>query len=121
MSMLNNQVGGSHYQNYKVQPITWALDNHINAAEFSILRYLLRYKNKNGLEDLNKAIHYTQILMQQTFVAKNEDAINSIVDFCIQNNLDWSACYQRSVLVALFDHDYIEVTNIIKLMKRPYE
>ncbi len=119
--MLNNQVGGNHYQSYKVQPITWALDNHINAAEFSILRYLLRYKNKNGLEDLNKALHYTQILRQQTFVARNEDAINTIVDFCIQNELGWSICYQRSVLVALFDHDYTEVTKIIKIMKRQYE
>ena len=121
MNLLQSQVGGTHYQNYKVQPIIWALDNHINAAEFSILRYLLRYKHKNGLEDLNKALHYTQILMQQTFVARNENAINTIVDFCIQNELGWSICHQRSALVALFDHDYTEVIKVINIMKYQYE
>ncbi|WP_201341941.1 hypothetical protein [Abyssogena phaseoliformis symbiont] len=43
---MGNQVGGQHYQKYKIQPIIWALNNHINAAEFSMLRYLLRYKDK---------------------------------------------------------------------------
>lgn len=44
-------------------------------------------KIKNGFEDLNKAIHYIQILIEQTFVPKNEDAVSAINDFCIANQL----------------------------------
>ena len=115
---MNKQVGGKHYLKYEIPPIIWALDNHINAAEFSILRYLLRYRDKNTLEDLDKAIHYTQILVQQRFVPKNEDAINSIDDFCIKNEL---ASYQHTALSALFDHDYNEVIKTIESMKLEYE
>ena len=115
---MNNQIGGNHYLKYQIPPITWALDNHINAAEFSILRYLLRYRDKNGLEDLDKATHYTQILMDQTFVSSNIDAIATISDFCIVNEL---VGYQHTALVALFDHDYIEVLKVIEAMKREFD
>jgi len=115
---MNKQVGGNHYLKYKIQPLIWSLDNHINAAEFSVLRYLLRYKDKNGLEDLDKASHYTQILMDQSFVSKNFDAIATVSDFCIVNEL---LGYQHAALVALFDHDYIEVLKVVKVMRSEYE
>lgn len=115
---MDKQVGGCHYLKYQMPPIVWVLDNHINAAEFSILRYLLRYQDKNGLEDLDKAIHYTQILMQQAFVTNNIDAKATVSDFCIVNEL---VGYRHAALVALFDHDYIEVLKVIKAMRCEYE
>ena len=115
---MKTQIGGTHYLKYPVSPINWALDNHINAAEFSILRYLLRYRDKNGIEDLDKAIHYVQILMRHGFITKNQDAIDRIEGFCTANRL---SSHQRAALVALFEHDYTEFNHIIQLMRREYE
>lgn len=57
------QVGGSHYQN-KIQPFdiidAWELDFY----EGNVLKYLLRYKYKNGSQDLKKAQHYLQKVLE---------------------------------------------------------
>lgn len=60
MSALDNQVGGSHYlSNY--QPIQYASDSKYNAIQLNVLKYVTRYKKKNGLEDLKKAIQYCEL------------------------------------------------------------
>lgn len=110
---MDKQVGGRHYLGYEISPIEWSLDNHINAAEFSILRYVLRYCDKNGLEDLDKAIHYTYILMDRPHAPKNMDAISNINNFCITNAL---ISHQHNTLVALFNQDYNEVLRGINSM-----
>lgn len=111
---MDKQVGGNHYLGYPVSPIQWSLDNNINAAEFSILRYVLRYCDKNGLEDLNKAIHYTEILMDRDIAPKNAYAISNIRSFCVVNGL---ISYQQNALIALFNHDYNEVLENINSMR----
>ena len=64
-SPLLSQVGGSHYKDMSIQPITYILANNIGFAEGSIIKYISRYKAKNGLQDLQKAKHFIEILIEQ--------------------------------------------------------
>ncbi|MGB4810988.1 MAG: DUF3310 domain-containing protein [Methylophilaceae bacterium] len=63
-SPLLSQVGGSHYKDMAIQPITYILANNIGFAEGSIIKYISRYKAKNGLQDLKKARHFIDILIE---------------------------------------------------------
>lgn len=61
---LNTQIGGNHYKNLKIQPIEYIMANNLNYCQGNAIKYLTRYKDKNGLEDLKKAKHYIDILIQ---------------------------------------------------------
>lgn len=58
---LTTQIGGNHYATMKYQPIQFAMDAQLNPVQFSIVKYVSRYKNKNGLQDLQKALHFCEI------------------------------------------------------------
>lgn len=59
------QVGGTHYAKYKIQPVDIINELGIDYIRGNILKYLVRYKDKNGMEDLRKALHYSRILLEQ--------------------------------------------------------
>ena len=61
---LNTQVGGNHYQKLTIQPIEFIVKNNIPFLEANVIKYVVRYKDKNGLEDLNKAKHYLEMLIE---------------------------------------------------------
>ena len=58
----DTQVGGNHYKKYAIQPIDFIEANNIPYIEGNIIKYLLRWRDKNGVEDLDKAIHYIELL-----------------------------------------------------------
>ena len=64
-SVKNQQVGGNHYKGKPYQPWdiidTWEL----NYYEGNVLKYLLRWRYKNGVEDLKKAQHYLSYLIEK--------------------------------------------------------
>jgi len=64
MSNLETQVGGSHYKSMQIQPIEYILKNGIPYAEGNVIKYVSRWKSKNGIEDLRKARHYLDILIE---------------------------------------------------------
>jgi len=49
----------------KIQPIEYILANNLGFAEGNIIKYISRYKNKNGIEDLKKAIHFIELLIEK--------------------------------------------------------
>jgi hypothetical protein len=59
----NKQIGGNHYDKMKIQPITFIVDNEIPFIEGNIIKYVCRWKDKGGIEDLKKAKHYLDILI----------------------------------------------------------
>ena len=59
----NKQVGGNHYDKMKIQPITFIIDNDIPFIEGNIIKYVCRWRDKGGVEDLKKAKHYLDILI----------------------------------------------------------
>ncbi len=58
---LVKQVGGNHYKNFIIQPVEFIVKNDIDYLEGNIIKYVCRHKQKNGIEDLNKAIHYLEL------------------------------------------------------------
>lgn len=72
MSELDRQVGGSHYSGYKIQPLEFIIRNEIPFPEASAIKYILRYKNKNGVEDLEKAKHYIDIMIEEYMKGEQE-------------------------------------------------
>ena len=64
MTALDNQVGGSHYKNLKIQPIEYIYANGIPYLEGNCIKYLTRWRSKGGLEDLKKAKHYIELLIE---------------------------------------------------------
>lgn len=61
----STQVGGDHYSKMKIQPIDFITANGLGYMEGNIIKYVCRYKSKNGVEDLKKAQHYLQMLIEQ--------------------------------------------------------
>jgi len=57
------QIGGNHYKAMKIQPLDFIIQNEIPYIEGNIIKYVSRYKAKNGLQDLEKAMHYLEILI----------------------------------------------------------
>ena len=66
MKSYKKQVGGSHYKNYKIQPVEFIIKNNIGFVEGNIIKYVLRFKEKGGVQDLEKAKHYIELLIDST-------------------------------------------------------
>ena len=64
MSANDNQVGGSHYCSLPVQPWDFIYGNGLGFLEGSIIKYVSRYKNKGGVQDLHKARHFLDKLIE---------------------------------------------------------
>ena len=65
MSAANEkQVGGDHYSKMAIQPLEFIYRNQIGGVESIALRYILRWRDKNGVEDLRKAIHTLEFLVE---------------------------------------------------------
>jgi hypothetical protein len=59
-----NQVGGDHYRNKAIQPWDYITSNNLGYLEGCVIKYVSRYKEKGGIQDLQKAAHYLQKLME---------------------------------------------------------
>jgi hypothetical protein len=61
------QVGGSHYKKYNIQPSRFINDNKILFAEGNAIKYICRHQDKGGQQDLLKAIHYIQMIIERDY------------------------------------------------------
>lgn len=61
---LTKQVGGSHYKDMKIQPVEFCHVNSIPYLEATAIKYLCRWRKKNGIQDLDKAIHFIELLKE---------------------------------------------------------
>jgi hypothetical protein len=63
-SSLNEQVGGTHYKDLPIQPIEYIHANALGYFEGNVIKYVSRWRKKNGLADLLKAKHYIELLIE---------------------------------------------------------
>lgn len=61
---LTKQIGGTHYKKKAIQPVEFWQRNRWDGCACSILKYLARYRDKNGVEDLKKARHFVELRQQ---------------------------------------------------------
>ena len=64
-SAMQKQVGGGHYKDLKIQPIVYILENDLGYCEANVVKYITRWRSKNGVEDLRKAKHYIDFLIER--------------------------------------------------------
>jgi hypothetical protein len=64
MKALKQQVGGDHYSKLAIQPAVYSERNKLSYLQGTIIKYVTRYKDKGGIEDLSKAMHSIKILIE---------------------------------------------------------
>ena len=64
MKASQTQVGGNHYASMKIQPTAFIYLNDIPFLEGNVIKYVVRHRHKNGRQDIEKAIHYLQLLLE---------------------------------------------------------
>ncbi|MBQ0161098.1 MAG: DUF3310 domain-containing protein [Bacteroidales bacterium] len=64
MSAINEQVGGTHYKEMQYQPIKLIQKTGVDFFCGNVIKYVSRYKKKNGIEDLRKAKHYLEYMKE---------------------------------------------------------
>ena len=55
------QVGGNHYTKFNIQPYEFISKNDLSFFQGCVIKYVCRYKNKNGIQALEKVIHYCEL------------------------------------------------------------
>lgn len=61
------QVGGDHYKSMKIQPAKFALENKLDYCQANAIKYICRHASKNGKQDLEKAKHYIDLLIEHYY------------------------------------------------------
>lgn len=74
MSSLQNQISGNHYKRCKIQPVEFIHANAIPHLEACVIRYVVRHRHKNKADDLRKAKHYIEILLELEYGEKGDPA-----------------------------------------------
>ena len=59
--------GGSHYKNFVIQPAQFINKNRLLFAEGNVIKYVCRHRDKNGKDDIEKAIHYLEMIIKRDY------------------------------------------------------
>lgn len=62
-SALDVQIGGDHYKAMPIQPMEYSMKNGLDACQHTIIKYVTRFREKGGIEDLEKAKHCIDLLI----------------------------------------------------------
>ena len=72
MSALETQVAGDHYKKIKIQPVEYIEANNLDFLQGNVVKYITRHKDKGHVDDVRKAIHYCQLILQLQYKIKGE-------------------------------------------------
>jgi len=72
MSAYNKQVGGKHYLKYKIQPSRFVVENKLLYPEGCVIKYILRHQDKGGKQDLLKAKHFIDMIIERDYSEEKE-------------------------------------------------
>lgn len=89
------QVGGDHYRKMKIQPEAFIFENGIGFHEGNAIKYLCRWKEKGGVQDLEKARHYIDLLIAH---ASRDGLKKDFIDNIIEKERERSEAIPLSVV-----------------------
>lgn len=75
MSALESQEGGEHYKQFAIQPVVFCHANKLQGIESAVIWYVCRHREKNGAEDIRKAIHFLEILLELEYPPQTQNPI----------------------------------------------
>ena len=111
MKATDIQVGGSHYKDMVMQPIELITAIRCSFIQGCIIKYVSRYKAKNGIEDIKKCIHYAQLALELNDKRKcRPDKIHyTLSKYARKNNLSKS---QTAIISSTIHNNYERVVNL---------
>ena len=80
MSVWDKQIGGKHYQNFKIQPSKFVVENELLFPEGCAIKYICSHRLKGKREDILKAIHFLEMILERDYPessGKNPQAVTS--------------------------------------------
>ena len=66
-SVWDKQHGGSHYQKFTIQPSKFVVENELLFPEGCAIKYICRHSMKGKEEDIKKAIHYLEMILERDY------------------------------------------------------
>jgi hypothetical protein len=72
MSAYKKQIGGNHYKKYKVQPSQFVTENKLLYPEGCVIKYVIRHQDKGGKQDLEKAKHMIDMIIERDYEEEKE-------------------------------------------------
>ena len=63
----SKQIGGNHYRKFKIQPSEFVIENELLYPEGCVIKYIIRHRMKNGKEDLLKAKHFIDMIIERDY------------------------------------------------------
>lgn len=108
MKAIESQVGGNHYKDMAFQPIELITALGCSFIQGCIIKYISRYKNKNGAQDIKKCIHYAQLAIELGDEKECDDEVLSmyIGEYILKNRF---TIFQRRIITQAVHNDYIQV------------
>ena len=73
MSAHKKQIGGDHYKKMAIQPSHYIVKNKLGWYEGNIVKYITRHSIKGGKQDVEKVIHYAQLLIEDRYTKKETE------------------------------------------------
>ena len=84
---LTRQVGGNHYRDFVIQPAEFINKNRLQFAEGSAIKYICRHSAKGKEEDIKKAIHYLEMILERDYSEKKESWTEGYKEWKKQNDI----------------------------------
>ena len=72
MSAYDKQIGGTHYRKMKIQPSKFVIENKLLFPEGNVIKYISRHQYKGGKEDLEKAKHFIDMIIERDYGDEKE-------------------------------------------------
>ena len=69
----DKQIGGSHYQKFKIQPSKFVIENELLYPEGCVIKYILRHRLKGKRQDLEKAIHFIEMIIERDYTEEKKE------------------------------------------------
>jgi len=67
LSVYDKQIGGTHYKKMKIQPSEFVIENKLLFPEGNVIKYICRHPYKGGKEDLEKAKHFIDMIIERDY------------------------------------------------------
>lgn len=102
MNALETQVGGSHYKDMAIQPMEYSMANGLDACQHTVIKYVTRFRKKGGIQDLEKARHVLDMLIEFERKAQAKVPVNDNAPACCdggaQSLLRCAGCMECRVI-----------------------
>lgn len=108
----DKQVGGSHYKSLAIEPSEYAMKNGLGFAEGNVVKYVTRYKDKGGLEDLHKAKHYLEMLIE----SMEEEKIWMTVE--TENSVSYTFLFGKSGTFDIIAHIEVTPSQLLQIFQQ---